>query len=154
MSDSLKAIIVLLLLYSDLMHLANFRNASSWPVYPFFRGQSKYIQAMPSSFLCHHVTYIPKVHDTASLFWLYNLLILSQLPDNIQDSYKEHYQTTTTAAILMHCKQELMHAILSLILNEKFVHAYWDGFNLECSDGHHHRLFLCIIMYSADYLEK
>ena len=122
--DSLKAFIVPLLLYSHLMHLANFGNASSWPVYLFFGNQSKYIQAMPSSFSCHHATYIPKVHDTTSLFWLYNLLMLSQLLDNIQDSYKEHYQMTTTAATLMHCKQELMHAILSLVLNEKFIYVY------------------------------
>ena len=109
---------------------------------------------MPSSFSYHHVMYIPKVYNAASLFWSYNLFMLSQLLDNIQDSYEEHHQMTTTAATLMHCKLELIHAILSLILNEKFIYAYQDGFDLECSNGHRCRLFPRIIIYLADYPEK
>jgi hypothetical protein len=57
----LEAVTVPLLLYSDSTHLANFGTASSWPVYLFFGGQSKYIRAMPTSFACHHIAYIPSV---------------------------------------------------------------------------------------------
>jgi hypothetical protein len=47
-----------------------------------------------------------------------------------------------------------MHQILSVILNEKFVDAYQNGFVLECGDGIWRRLFPRILMYSADYPEK
>jgi len=54
----------------------------------------------------------------------------------------------------MHCKRELAQAIISLIINDRFVDAYHQGFVLECGDGHQRRLFPRIIMYSADYPEK
>jgi hypothetical protein len=47
-----------------------------------------------------------------------------------------------------------MHATISLILNDRFVDAYRDGFILKCGDGHYRRLFPRILMYSADYPEK
>jgi hypothetical protein len=47
-----------------------------------------------------------------------------------------------------------MQAILSLIINDRFVDAYRDGFTLKCGDGHLRRLFPRIVMYSADYPEK
>ena len=60
-SQDLEAVSVPLLLYSDSTHLANFGNASSWPVYMFFGSQSKYIRAMPTSSACHHIAYMPSV---------------------------------------------------------------------------------------------
>jgi hypothetical protein len=57
----LETVIVPLLLYSDSTHLANFGTASSWPIYMFFGGQSKYVRAMPTSFACHHIAYMPSV---------------------------------------------------------------------------------------------
>jgi hypothetical protein len=47
-----------------------------------------------------------------------------------------------------------MHAIFSLILNDRFVNAYRDGIVIECGDGHRRKLFPRIMMYSADYPEK
>ncbi len=58
------------------------------------------------------------------------------------------------AATLTHCKRELIHTIFSQILNDKFIHAYQHSFVVECRDGHHHRLFPQILIYSADYPEK
>jgi hypothetical protein len=58
------------------------------------------------------------------------------------------------ADTLTHCKRELIHAIFSLILNERFVDIYQNGFVIECGDGHRRRLFPRILMYSADYPEK
>jgi hypothetical protein len=82
------------------------------------------------------------------------ILTFHKLPDSIQDTYQEHYNTSATAATLTHCKRELIHAIMSLILDDRFVDAYRHGFVLECGDGHRRRLFPRIIMYSADYPEK
>lgn len=64
----LEAISVPLLLYSDSTHLASFGTASSWPVYLFFGSQSKYVRAMPSSYSCHHVAYMPKVCHIQDLY--------------------------------------------------------------------------------------
>jgi hypothetical protein len=59
--SDLEAISVPLLLYSDSTHLASFGTASLWPVYLFFGSQSKYVRAMPTSYACHHIAYMPKV---------------------------------------------------------------------------------------------
>jgi hypothetical protein len=77
-----------------------------------------------------------------------------KLLDTIQDVYQKEYNTTATAATLTHCKRELIHAIFSIILNDRFVDVYENGFILECGDGHRCRLFPHILMYSADYPEK
>jgi hypothetical protein len=60
-SVDLEAVCVPLLLYSDSTHLANFGTASSWPMYMYFGSQSKYIRAMPTSYTCHHIAYMPSV---------------------------------------------------------------------------------------------
>lgn len=63
-NSDLEAVSVLILLYSDLTHLASFGTASCWPVYMFFESQSKYIQATPTSYACHYIIYLPKVRHT------------------------------------------------------------------------------------------
>jgi hypothetical protein len=136
LDSGLEAITVPLLLYSDSTHLASFGTASCWPVYMFFGSQSKYIRAMPTSSACHHIAYLPSV------------------PDHIQDIYQAHYNTSATAATLTHCKRELIHAVFSLILDDRFVDAYRNGIVIECGDGHRRRLFPRIVMHSADYPEK
>lgn len=51
----LECIICVLMLYSDLMHLANFGDASLWPLYLFFGYQSKYVHASPALGSCYEV---------------------------------------------------------------------------------------------------
>jgi Plavaka transposase len=60
-SEGLEVACVPLLLYLDSTHLTNFGTASCWPVYMFFGSQSKYVWAMPTSFTCHHIAYMPSV---------------------------------------------------------------------------------------------
>ncbi|KXN91848.1 hypothetical protein AN958_11788 [Leucoagaricus sp. SymC.cos] len=48
-----------LILWLDSMHLANFGNASLWPIYCYFGNQSKYTCAKPTSFTAYHLAYIP-----------------------------------------------------------------------------------------------
>jgi hypothetical protein len=57
----LETVVAAIMLWSDSTHLANFGNASLWPVYAFFGNQSKYVRAKPTSFACHHLAYIPSV---------------------------------------------------------------------------------------------
>ena len=69
-SQDLEAVSVPLMLYSDSTHLANFGNASAWPVYMFFGSQSKYVRAMPTSSACHHIAYLPSVHNIEYLYFI------------------------------------------------------------------------------------
>jgi len=72
----------------------------------------------------------------------------------VQDYFKEHFNSTTSPATLMHLKQELMHAIWELILDNKFMHADKHGIVIECPDGISRRFYPCFFTYSADYPEK
>ena len=63
-NSDLETVSIPILLYSDLTYLASFGTASCWPVYMFFGSQSKYIQATPTSYACHHIAYLPKVRHT------------------------------------------------------------------------------------------
>lgn len=57
----LQRVVCSIMLWSDSTQLANFGNASLWPVYMFFGNQSKYDRARPNANACHHLAYIPKV---------------------------------------------------------------------------------------------
>jgi hypothetical protein len=59
--DLEKYILVMLMIWSDSTHLAQFGTASMWPMYLYFGNQSKYIRNKPSSMAAHHVAYIPSV---------------------------------------------------------------------------------------------
>ena len=61
-NKDLEPFITGLIFYSDVMHLANFGTASLYPVYMYIGNQSQYIQAKPSEFAAHHITYILKVY--------------------------------------------------------------------------------------------
>lgn len=58
------------------------------------------------------------------------------------------------AAILTHCRRELMHAIWRLILGENFRNAYTYGMVIKCGDGVLRRVYPRFFSYSADYPEK
>src|SRR6266403_1696630 len=73
----LKTISVPILLYSDSTHLANFGTASSWLIYLFFGSQSKYVHNMPTLYACHHIAYMPSVHEVLLLYLL--RLMMSQV---------------------------------------------------------------------------
>jgi hypothetical protein len=65
--ETLESIVVPIMAYSDMTHLANFGTAALWPIYFFIGLTSKYIRARPTSFSAHHLAYIPSV---SSLFCL------------------------------------------------------------------------------------
>jgi len=59
--DDYERVVSPLMLWSDATQLANFGDASLWPVYLFFGNQSKYTRGKPTAAACHHVAYIPSV---------------------------------------------------------------------------------------------
>lgn len=68
--------IAALMVWSDSTHLADFGNASLWPIYLFFGNQSKYSRAKPTDFAAHHIAYMPKV-DTIFCRYFRQILIIS-----------------------------------------------------------------------------
>ena len=53
-----------------------------------------------------------------------------------------------------HCKQELIHGVWKILLDNEFLDAYRNGIVVKCFDGKLRRLFPRIFTYSADYPEK
>jgi hypothetical protein len=58
---NIETIIAAYMFWSDSTHLANFGDASLWPLYTFFGNLSKYIRAKPTSNAGHHQAYFPSV---------------------------------------------------------------------------------------------
>ncbi|KAG2055844.1 hypothetical protein BDR06DRAFT_1044714 [Suillus hirtellus] len=139
-SDScpLERVIARLMFWSDSMHLAQFGNASAWPVYLFFGNQSKYMCACPTSSACHPVAFIPTLPESIKGFIAQITLVKRKSYDNI----------------LAHCKQELFHAILCILIDNDFVEAYKNGIVIKCYDGVHRRVFPRIFTYSTNYPEN
>lgn len=77
-----------------------------------------------------------------------------QLPDEIQDAYREEFGVPPPAEYLTHLKRELMHAVWDLLLTVEFIHAYLHGVVIKCYDGVTRRIFPRFFTYSADYPEK
>jgi hypothetical protein len=50
-----------IMLWSDSTHLANFGDASMWPIYFYSGNQSKYPRGRPSQHSAHHIAHIPSV---------------------------------------------------------------------------------------------
>ncbi|KAH9487419.1 hypothetical protein JR316_0001494 [Psilocybe cubensis] len=134
---NLEVAIAGLMLWSDSTHLAQFGNASLWPIYLFLGNQSQYFRAKPKNFAAHHVAYIPA------------------LPSFLQDIYMKAFNgLAASSATITHLKRELIHAICLLLLDPEFMHAYQHGIVIKCSDGIVRRIFPRIFTYSADYPEK
>ncbi|KIL64223.1 hypothetical protein M378DRAFT_78516 [Amanita muscaria Koide BX008] len=54
-------VVAAMMLWSDSTQLANFGNASLWPIYLYLGNQTKYVRCKPSATAAHHIAYIPKV---------------------------------------------------------------------------------------------
>lgn len=148
----LKSVTVPILLYLDSTHLASFGNVSCWLVYMFFGSQSKYVCTMPTSSTCYHIVYMPKVSH-----FICSILFTDIVQSYHQTAFKistKHTMAKAQQQLPLHCKRELIHAVLLLIINDQFTDAYQYRVVIECKDGHRHRLFPHILLYSADYPEK
>jgi Plavaka transposase len=56
--------------------------------------------------------------------------------------------------VITHCRRELYHAVITLILKGEFAEAYRNGIVIEFPDGVSRRIFPRFYCYSADYPEK
>ncbi|KAI0069257.1 hypothetical protein BV25DRAFT_1867060 [Artomyces pyxidatus] len=133
---TLERTVCAMMFWSDSTHLTNFGTAALWPLYLFFGNQSKYTRANPRSGACHHVAYIPK------------------LPDSFFDFFLSITGMPPTDEVVTHCRRELMHAVLRMMLDDEFIHAYQHGIVIKCADGITRRVYPRIFTYSADYPEK
>jgi hypothetical protein len=57
----LPRVVAAMMFWSDATHLTSFGNTKLWPLYLFFRNDSKYQQCKPSCNLCEHVAYFQTV---------------------------------------------------------------------------------------------
>lgn len=148
----LETIIAAYMFWSDSTHLANFGNASLWPLYTFFGNLSKYTRAKPTSNAGYHQAYFPSV-CLISLSTHHTDFFL-KLPDSIKDFYRNLFKMAPSADVLAHLKRELMHAVWDLLLTPEFIHAYVHGLVVKCYDGIERRIFPRFFTYGADYPEK
>ncbi|GJJ15248.1 hypothetical protein Clacol_009524 [Clathrus columnatus] len=54
--------VIALMFWSDSTSLAQFGNASLWPIYLYWGNQSKYKCCHPSADACQHIAHLPKVN--------------------------------------------------------------------------------------------
>jgi len=58
------------------------------------------------------------------------------------------------APLYTHCRRELVQSVWKILLDDDFKDAYRQGIVVKCADGVLRRIYLRIIIYSADYPEK
>ncbi|TFK61425.1 hypothetical protein BDN72DRAFT_904115 [Pluteus cervinus] len=125
-----------LMMYSDATQVAQFGQASVWPVYAYFGNQSKYERGRSSTRMAHNVAFLPS------------------LPDGVTDFIYGATDKHASASLLTHCKRELYHACFGALYDGDFLHAYRHGIVVDCSDGIRRRMYPRIFIHSADYKEK
>ncbi|TRM56743.1 hypothetical protein BD626DRAFT_375545, partial [Schizophyllum amplum] len=133
---SLERIIAWIMLFSDSTHLADFGNASMWPIYLSLGDLSKYMRARPTAFAQHHIAYIPSI------------------PDEFNDWYIATFNEKPSDAVKTHMKRELVQGVWELLLSKDLVHAYEHGIITNCVDEIVRRTYPRFFVYSSDYLEK
>ncbi|EIW76332.1 hypothetical protein CONPUDRAFT_15727, partial [Coniophora puteana RWD-64-598 SS2] len=121
--------------WSDSTHLAQFGQASAWPIYAQCGNMSKYTRCKPSSGTTHHIGFIPPATS-----------IIPEL--------RKCGVENPNPALLAHCKRELVHGVWRLLLDDEFLMAYKHGVLVKCKDGIIRRFYPRIFTYSADYPEK
>jgi hypothetical protein len=68
--EKMEVVVAAIMNWSDSTHLAQFGNASLWPLYSAFGNMSKYIRNKPKSYAFNHMAYIPSVrHSNVHLLY-------------------------------------------------------------------------------------
>ncbi|KIJ19686.1 hypothetical protein PAXINDRAFT_69579, partial [Paxillus involutus ATCC 200175] len=129
--------IVTLMFWSDATQLTTFSDTKLWPLYVYFRNESKDKRGQPTASLCTHAAYFESLPDSFKDFVLENTG--GKLPGDV---------------FFTHCHREFFHAQWRVLLDDDFVYAYAHGLVLTCYDGVKRRLYPRIFTYSADYPEK
>jgi hypothetical protein len=71
-----------------------------------------------------------------------------------QDVYRKAFNRSATAAVLTHCKREIMQAVWQFLLDDDFLEAYEHDIVLKFPDRIFRRVFPRILTYAADCPEK
>ncbi|EGO03286.1 hypothetical protein SERLA73DRAFT_46394, partial [Serpula lacrymans var. lacrymans S7.3] len=131
----LETVVAAIILWSDSTHLASLGNALLWPIYLFLGNQSKYTRNKLSAFAAHHLAYIPKVCLLVVNFSLMLTITASSFLITFKKSIGHFFSKMATGETMTHWKQELMHAIWSLLLDDEFLDAYEHGIVIKFADG-------------------
>jgi hypothetical protein len=155
--DDVERVVAPIIFASDSTHLAQFGDASLWPVYQMYGAEDQYIRSMPTVGSCDHIAYVPSVSSIFSC--LLNDVILTyscvcKIPKDFQEKYFKAHGKQATAETIAFCKREIMHAIWHVLLSGPFEDAYKNGIVVTCADNVRRRIFPRILHYSADYPEK
>jgi len=79
---------------------------------------------------------------------------VTQLPDDFADAYAKEFGVPPPPDVYTHCRRELFHEVIKLILQGRFAEAYRHGILIRFPDGVTRRVFPRFYCYSADYPEK
>jgi len=151
---TLERVVTGLMFWSNSTRLAQFEHASAWPIYLFFNNLSKYTWADPQSGYCHLITFIPSVRQFLFVALLWGSHCIGQLLESIKKLLSLITNKKNNCDLMTHCKQELVHAIWKILLNDDFVEAYKNSIVVYCFNGVTRRVYPRIFIYSADYPEK
>ena len=77
-----------------------------------------------------------------------------QLPDDFADAYIKEFGVPPPPEVITHCRRELYHAVIQLILRGEFAKEYEEGILIEFPDGITRCVFPRFYCYTADYPEK
>jgi hypothetical protein len=150
----LPRVIVALMFWSDATHLTSFGNSQLWPLYLFIGNESKYRRCKPSCNSCSHVAYFQHVSGPLNPKQNHAKVIL-QLPDQFKHFAAQHTGGKgPKQPLITHCRRELFHEQVNVVLDDEFIHAYQHGIVITCCDGIKRRFYPRIFTYSADYPEK
>ncbi|QRV90230.1 hypothetical protein RhiJN_18248 [Ceratobasidium sp. AG-Ba] len=121
---------------SDGLQFGNFCHTKGWPIFAMFGNVSKYERAKPLSNAVFEVGHVPT------------------LPDAIEEEITNLHGKPPTDALRTHLRRELMQEVWKALLDDDFIHAWFNGVEIKCADGITRRVFPRILTYSADYPEK
>ncbi|KAF9503828.1 hypothetical protein BS47DRAFT_1309176, partial [Hydnum rufescens UP504] len=116
---NLVRVVAAIILWSNVMQLANFGTAKLWPAYLMLGNQSGWYCGKPTACKCHHIA---------------NFTLL---PDSIQDFICQASPNNKNAKgpLLTHLRHELMHGIWDKLLDNEFINGYEHGIPTMCGDG-------------------
>jgi len=61
--------------------------------------------------------------------------LIEKLPESIMGNVMTLSRKKNCADVLAHCKQELLHAVWQILLDDDFIEAYKNGIVIKCYDG-------------------
>ncbi|KAG9097539.1 hypothetical protein FRC06_007447 [Ceratobasidium sp. 370] len=102
---------------SDGLQFGNFCHTKGWPIFGSFGNVSKYQRCKPLSNTVFDVAHIPTLLDA------------------IEEAMTKLHGKPPTDALLTHLWRELMQEVWKALLNDEFVHAWFNSIAIKCTNG-------------------